>query len=74
MLPAARCGSEQTSFLGEGTRKQVAKVAAFHTDMTSLDYHPREGYVYHNQSACGYGQRTSVCSVSVIGSTSRRRG
>jgi hypothetical protein len=33
------------------------KVAAFHTDTDSAEYHPRERYVYHNQSACGYGQR-----------------
>lgn len=35
----------------------MSQVEPFHTDATSDDYHPRERYVYHNQSECGYGQR-----------------
>jgi hypothetical protein len=35
----------------------MGKVGAFHTDTVLAEYHPRERYVYHNQSECGYGKR-----------------
>jgi len=35
----------------------LTQVPAFHTDTVLDDYHPRERYVYHNQSDCGYGAR-----------------
>jgi hypothetical protein len=35
----------------------MAQVDAFHTDTVLRTYHPRERYVYHNQSKCEYGER-----------------
>jgi hypothetical protein len=35
----------------------MSKVGDFHTDTVREYYHPRERWVYHDQSECGYGQR-----------------
>ena len=45
----------------------MAKIDAFHTDTDSPDYHPRERYVYHNESECGYGQRVKRDGNAVAG-------
>jgi hypothetical protein len=45
----------------------MAKVSAFHTDTDSPNYHPRERYVYHDQSECGYGQRVKRDGNDVLG-------
>ena len=34
----------------------MSLVSPFHTDTDSPFYHPRERWVYHDQSECGYGQ------------------
>jgi hypothetical protein len=44
---------------GIGSRVQEAamsKVNPFHSDTGSPNYHPRERYVYHNDSECKYGK------------------
>jgi len=34
----------------------MSAVPAFHTETDSPEYNPRERYIYHNQSDCGYGR------------------
>jgi len=35
----------------------MGAIAAFHTDTVLDYYHPRERYVYHDESECAYGKR-----------------
>lgn len=35
----------------------MGRVSDFHTDTVKEYYHPRERWVYHNQSECDYGQK-----------------
>ena len=52
----------------------MTKVSAFHTNTDSPNYHPRERYVYHNQSECGYGQRVKRDGNAVNGQGIDPRG
>lgn len=52
----------------------MTRVSDFHTDTDGPHYHPRERYVYHNQSECGYGQRVKSDGNAIAGRGTDPRG
>jgi hypothetical protein len=45
----------------------MSKVSPFHTDTGSPKYHPRERYVYHDESECRYGKQVKLDGKSIDG-------
>jgi hypothetical protein len=56
------------SGVGVGVQEAtMSKVSAFHSDNSSPKYHPRERYVYHDDSECGYGKEVKRDGHAIAG-------